>query len=332
MESTITKPKAPASLTQKLTGKLQRMSPNKIKVILAFMVVYVVWGSTYVAIRFTLESMPPFLMVAIRFLIAGALMCAWTHVRGEPKPQKAHLLPTAILGILLLVFGSTGVVLAERSVPSGLVSLLVATVPVYIVLLQWLRPGGTAPGLRVVAGLVVGIVGLILLLGPAKVATNSGIDPFGVGCVLVGALGSAIGALYARSAKLPSSQQVAAGMEMLFAGAVLTVISACAGEFSYFQHFNLSLKSALALVYLIVFGSMLAFSAYGWLLKAVPADRVSSYAYVNPVVAVFLGWSLAGECITTQTIVGAAVILSAVLLITKPGPTAQLVAACEHEA
>jgi len=331
MVSTVTK-RSLDSLSGKITAKFAQVSPNKWKVILAFFVVYVVWGSTYVAIRFTLESMPPFLMVAIRFLIAGALMCAWTHLRGEPRPKKAHLVPTAVLGILLLVFGSTGVVLAERTVPSGLVSLLVATVPIYIVLLQWLRPGGTPPGKRVVAGLGAGVLGLVLLLGPARVATGSGIDLFGVVCVLVGALGSAIGALYARSANLPSSQQVAAGMEMLFAGVVLTLISACAGEFSYFQHFNLSIKSALALGYLIVFGSMLAFSAYGWLLKSVPADRVSTYAYVNPVVAVFLGWSLAGESITMQTIIGAAVILSAVLLITKPGPTAQLVAACEHEA
>lgn len=329
MESTLTKLKS-----QKLATLQPELPvvPDKVKVILAFLVVYLVWGSTYVAIRFTLESMPPFLMVAIRFLIAGVLMFGWTMMRGEPRPQKAHIMPTAVLGVLLLVFGSTGVVLAERSVPSGLVSLLVATVPVYIVLLQWLRPGGVAPGKRVVAGLIVGILGLALLLNPDKFAAKNGIDMMGVVCVLVGSLGSAVGALYARSAKLPASQQVAAGMEMLFAGVVLFIIAACAGEFSYFQHFNVSLKSALALAYLIVFGSMLAFSAYGWLLKAVPADRVSTYAYVNPVVAVFLGWSLAGESITAQTVVGAAVILSAVLLITRPGPTAQLVAACEHEA
>jgi drug/metabolite transporter (DMT)-like permease len=305
-----------------------KMTPDRLKITLAFLVIYLVWGSTYVATRFTLESLPPFLMGSIRFSIAGAIMYTWMRLRGAPKPEKAHLMPTALLGVLLLVFGSTGVALAVKSVPTGMVSLLVAIVPVYIVLLQWLRPGGVAPGKQVIAGLFVGVAGLILLLGPDKVATNCGIDFFGVMCVLVGSLGSAAGALYARSARLPSCGQVSAGMQMLFAGLILFVISGCAGEFSYFQHFNISLKSALSLVYLIVFGSMLAFSAYGWLLQQVTPTRVSTYAYVNPVVAVFLGWSLAGECISVQTVFGAAIILSAVGLITKSVPKKQLAPAC----
>lgn len=301
-----------------------KMTPDRLKVVLAFAVVYFVWGSTYIATKLSLESMPLFLMIGVRFLIAGSLMYIWMRLRGAAKPEKAHIVPSAVLGVLLLVFGSTGCALAVKSIPTGMVSLLVAIVPVYIVLLQWLRPGGVAPGKRVIAGLVVGMVGLVLLLGPDKVATNSGIDVFGVMCVLIGSLGSAIGALYARSAKLPSSQHLASGLQMLFAGLVLLIISVCAGEFSYFQHVNISLKSGLAFVYLVVFGSMLAFSAYGWLLRMVPPARVSTYAYVNPVVAVFLGWFLAGECVSVQTIVGAAVILSAVVLITKSGPKAQL--------
>jgi len=295
-----------------------RLNSEQLKIVLAFLVVYLVWGSTYVAVRFTLESMPPLLMVALRFFIAGAIMCTWMHLRGTARPQKHHIVPTAVLGTLLLVFGSTGVALAERSVPSSLVALLVATVPVFVVLLQWVRTGGVAPDRRVIAGILVGVAGLILLLGPDKIATNSGIDLLGVFFVLLGSLGSAAGSLYARSAKLPDSQPMASGLQMLFAGLVLFIISACAGEFSYFQHVNISLKSGLALVYLIVFGSMLAFSSYGWLLKMVPPARVSTYAYVNPVIAVFLGWFLAGEGVTSQTLMGAAVILSAVFLITKP--------------
>jgi drug/metabolite transporter (DMT)-like permease len=302
-----------------------RFSSDRLKIILAFVIVYIVWGSTYVATKITLESLPPFLMTAIRFLIAGAIMYGWASLRGAPRPERAHLLPTALLGILLLVFGSTGVALAVRSVPTGLVSLLVAIVPVYIVLLQWLRPGGIAPTKPVVAGIFVGMTGLIVLLGPDKFASNHGIDLFGVMCVMIGSLGSAIGALYARSARLPASGPQTAGMEMLFAGAVLIVISAIAGEFSFFQHFSLSLKSALSLLYLIVIGSMLAFSAYNWLLVKVPTTRVSTYAYVNPVVAVFLGWFLVGEGITTQTIVGAAIILSAVALITRSSGGGKLV-------
>jgi drug/metabolite transporter (DMT)-like permease len=303
-----------------MLSKLTKINLNahQLRILFAFAVIYLVWGSTYVAIKFTLESLPPFLMVAVRFTIAGAIMYAWTRLRGAPRPDKSHYLPTAVLGTLLLVFGSTGVVLAERTVSSGVVSLLVATVPVYIVLLQWLRPGGLHPGRRVLAGLVLGMLGLALLLKPASfAATGGGVDIFGVICVLIGSLGSAIGALYARSAKLPASQQLAAGMEMLFAGLILFVVSACAGEFSYFQHINVSLKSGLALLYLIVIGSMLAYTAYGWLLKMVHPSHVSTYAYVNPVVAVFLGWSLAGEGITAQTMIGAAVILSAVFLISR---------------
>jgi drug/metabolite transporter (DMT)-like permease len=305
-----------------------KLTPHQVKVLLAFITVYLVWGSTYVAIKFTLESMPPFLMVAIRFTIAGAIMYAAMRLRGAPKPDRSHVFSTAILGILLLVFGSTGVVLATRSVPTGVVSLLVATVPAYIVLLQWLKPGGMRPTKRVVIGLLLGTTGLALLLRPSSFATSGGIDAFGVICVLIGSLGSAAGALYARSAKLPDSQHLASGMEMLFAGLILFVISFFAGEFSYFQHVNISMKSGLALLYLITFGSMLAFSAYGWLLKMVTPSRVSTYAYVNPVVAVFLGWVLAGEGVTTQTIIGASVILSAVFLISR-GPAKVAVPACE---
>jgi len=303
-----------------------KISPDRLKVFVAFLIVYLVWGSTYIATRFSLESMPLFLMIAIRYLIAGSIMYVWMRMRGAPKPEKAHLVPTAVLGVLLLVFGSAGAAMAVRTVPTGMVSLLVAIGPVYIVLLQWLKPGGSAPDKKVFAGIVVGIAGLLLLLGPDKIATNSGIDLFGVICVLIGSLGAAVGAIYARSARVPASQPLAAGMQMLFASAVLFVISACTGEFSSLQHLNISLKSTVSLVYLIVFGSMMAFTAYGWLLKTVPVTRVSTYAYVNPVVAVFLGWFLAGEVISMQTIAGAAIILSAVALITRSKVTKQLAA------
>lgn len=292
-------------------------TPSTLRIALAFLAIYVVWGSTYVAIKFSLESLPPFLMAAIRFTIAGILMSIWCKTQGAPIPKRENILPTFILGILLLVFGSTGVVLAEKSVPSGLVSLLVTTVPIYIVLLQWLRPGGTKPTWRVIAGLCIGLIGMLLLLDPRIVNDNESIDYVGVSYVLIGALGSAIGVLYAPTAKLPGSQQVAAAMEMLAAGISLFVIAFCSGEFSYFSHAHLSLKSALAMAYLVVFGSMVAFSAYAWLLKVVSPSRVATYAYVNPVVALLLGWLLAGEPLTSSSILGSAVVLSAVWLITQ---------------
>lgn len=292
-------------------------TPSTLRIALAFLAIYVVWGSTYVAIKFSLESLPPFLMAAIRFTIAGVLMSIWCKSQGAPLPKRENILPTFILGILLLVFGSTGVVLAEKSAPSGLVSLLVTTVPIYIVLLQWLRPGGKRPTLRVIAGLAMGLIGMLLLLDPRLVHDNESIDYVGVSYVLVGALGSAIGVLYAPRAKLPASQQVAAAMEMLGAGLSLFVIAFCCGEYSYFAAPHISLKSILSMTYLIVFGSMVAFSAYAWLLKVTSPSRVATYAYVNPVVALLLGWLLAGEPLTASSMIGSVVVLSAVWLITQ---------------
>jgi len=290
--------------------------PGKLKIILAFLTIYIIWGSTYIAIKFALESFPPFLLGATRFATAGLLMCSWMFLRGAQLPRLSHIRPTAVLGFLLLVVGSMGVVLAEKTVPSGMVSLLVAMVPVDIVLLQWLT-GGHKPGIKVIVGLAVGISGLVVLLEPAKIASGASLDLAGVSYVLLGCLGSAAGAIYSRKAHLPHSQQVAAGMEMFFAGLILFAMAAAAGEFSYFSHINISLKAGLSWLYLLVFGSMLAFSVYIWLLKQVNPAHVATYAYVNPVVAIFLGCTMAGEVVSSQTFIGAGIILVAVWLITR---------------
>ncbi|HEY9754829.1 MAG TPA: EamA family transporter [Oculatellaceae cyanobacterium] len=292
------------------------LKPQLMRLVFAFAAVYIIWGSTYLGIKVALESMPPFFMVGVRFLIAGLVMYGWTRIKGTPKPEPAHLLSTLILGVLLLGFGTTGVVLAERSLATGLVSLLVAMVPLFIVLFDWLRPSGKAPEMPVILGVLLGICGLAFLLGPNKFMSG-GTDIGAVMCVVVGSMGSAAGALYSRSAKLPSSQLQTAGLEMLFAGIVLLLISFCAGEFSLVQHTHFSERSLWALAYLVVFGSMVAFSAYVWLLKQVHPSQVATYAYVNPVVAVLLGWSMAGESITVQTVIGAGIILSSVWLITQ---------------
>ncbi len=292
---------------------------NWIKLALAFTAVYLIWGSTYIGIKFAIETMPPFFMIAVRFTIAGTIMYAFLRLRGVERPSREHILPTFILGTLLLGIGGAGVVLAEKTLPTGLVSLLVATVPVYIVLLQWLRPGGTYPGVRVLAGLAVGVTGLIVLLGPEKLV-NGSINLGGVACVLVASLAAACGALYSRQAVLPKSQQLTASMEMIFAGLVMFVVSVVSGEFTQLHTMHVTAKSLFALLYLIVFGSMVAFSAYVWLLREVNPARVSTYAYVNPVVAVFLGWLMVNEPVTMQTIAGATIVLSAVWLITQAPP------------
>lgn len=296
-----------------------------VKIILAFLAVYIIWGSTYIAIKYALESFSPFLMSAIRFAIGGTLMCAWSYFRQGARPRLSDLRSTAVLGFLLLVMGSTGVVLAEKTVPSGVVSLLVTSIPCFIVLLEWLKPGGCPPGKRVIVGLVLGTLGILLLVGAHMGGHFASIDLVGVGYVLLGAFGSANGALYSRSAKVPRCQNLSAGLQMAFASFFLFILAIIFGECSLIPAMHFSLRSMLALLYLTVFGSMIAFSAYLWLLRHVPASRVATYAYVNPVVAVILGCCLGGEVIGSETMLGAGVLLLSVWLINSGKSQTKLV-------
>lgn len=292
-----------------------RSQELRVKIAAAFLAVYLIWGSTYLAIRYAIETMPPFLMAGTRFFIAGSLLYCWARWRGAAKPDLKHWMVAGMIGTLLLVFGNLGVVVAEQTVPSGLVSLLVAMVPVYVALLDWLRPGGDAPTRRAVVGLVVGLVGISILIGQAAFA-STGVNIVGVCSVLAGSLSWSIGSIYLRSARLPESPSLATAMEMLTAGVILILISFGLHEHAHLQLSAITLKSLVAWAYLLTFGSIIGFSAYIWLLTVVSPLRVSTYVYVNPIVAVFLGWSMAGEPVTPHIIVAAAVILLAVWLIT----------------
>lgn len=287
------------------------------KLLAAFAAVYLVWGSTYLAIRFALETLPPFLMAAARFLVAGGVLYAVVRARGEPRPSLVHWRSAVIVGGLLLFLGNGGVVWAEQTVPSGVVALLVATLPLWMVLLEWARPGGERPTGRVVAGLVVGFAGLVLLVGPADLMGGGRVDPVGAGVVLFAALAWAAGSIYSRGAPLPASPFLATGMEMLAGGALLLALGVARGELGVLDLSAVSAKSALALAYLVVFGSLVGFTAYVWLLRVSTPSRVSTYAYVNPVVAVLLGWGLAGEPLSARVLGAAAVIIAAVVLITR---------------
>lgn len=286
------------------------------QIIFAFLAIYLIWGSTYIAIRFAIESFPVFFMASTRFLVAGLILYVWARLRGATRPDFAHWKQAAFIGSLLLVVGNSGIAFAEKTVPSGIVSLLVAMVPVFVATLEWLRPRGVAPTRRVVAGLVTGIVGMIILIGPSSLTGGTGFDLFGVACVLFGSLSWAYGSLHTRRARLPEAPLLGTAMQMLAAGAIMGLFSFCAGEPFKMQFAAITAQSWCALAYLITFGSIVGFSAYVWLLKVVSPSRVSTYAYVNPVVAVLLGWALAGEAISVQTMVAAAVILVAVWIIT----------------
>ena len=281
----------------------------------AFVAVYVIWGSTYLAIRFAIETLPPLLMAATRFLIAGGLLYGVVRLRGAARPRAVHWRSALVVGGLLLLGGNGGVVLAERTVPSGLAALLVSTVPIWMALIEWLRPGGRRPRLAVAGGLALGLVGVALLIGPRAFTAGIG-SAGGVLLVLAAALAWASGSLYSRGAALPESPLLGNALEMLAGGALLGMVALATGEAGQLHLQSVSLRSALALAYLVIFGSLVAFTAYIWLLRHAPIARVSTYAYVNPVVAVFLGWAFAGERLTASTFVAAGVILAAVMLIT----------------
>jgi drug/metabolite transporter (DMT)-like permease len=302
-----------------VTERLNSLS-LKWKIAIALSAVYVIWGSTYLAIRFAIETLPPFGMAGVRFVISGLILCGLAWGSGAPRPARVHWRSAAIIGGFLLLGGNGGVVWAEQRVDSGLAALLVATEPLWIVLLLWARPGDAGrqrPGLRVVIGLALGLIGLFLLVRPGSGA----IDLVGVVVLSLASLSWAWGSLYGQRAPQPASPILSSGMQMLSGGALLLILSALLGEPGHFEPAQVSLRSLLALGYLVA-GGLVAFVSYSWLMRNAPPTLVSTYAYVNPVVAILLGWALAGEPLTAAMLGAAAVIVTGVAVIsTAPGPS-----------
>ncbi|HEU4620208.1 MAG TPA: drug/metabolite exporter YedA [Gammaproteobacteria bacterium] len=298
-------------------SELAAPTAGNLKVLLAFAAVYLIWGSTYLGIRFAIETLPPFLMAGVRFLVAGALLYAWSRLLGgAPRPTRRQWGATAVVGLLLLLGGNGLVVWSETRVASGVAALLVGIVPCWMVLLEWLRPSGTRPARQTVLGLFLGLAGLFWLIGPDSIMGGGRADLLGASAVLVGSFLWAAGSIYSRHAPMPSAPFLSTAMQMLAASAALLLVSAGLGEPLHLHPGAFSARSLLALLYLVLFGSIVAFSAYIWLLRESTPARVSTYAYVNPVVAVLLGWALAGEALTPRMIVAAVVIVSGVVLIT----------------
>jgi drug/metabolite transporter (DMT)-like permease len=293
-------------------------------------IVYVVWGSTYLAIAVMIESLPPFLAAGVRFLTAGLLMLgflaarsAWRGTRGETaattredRPTLAHWRSALVIGTLLLLGGNGGVVIAEQFIPSGVAAVVIATVPIWLAVLDGIVTRQRPSGL-VIAGLAAGLVGVAVLLAPIEGLGD--VRPVGVAICVGAALSWAIGSLYARRAPLPRSNLLATGMEMLAGGAVLVVVGGVTGELARADPSSFSQASILALAYLVVFGSVLAFTAYTWLLGNVPVSTVGTYAYVNPIVAVALGAVFAGEQLTPRTLIASAVIIAAIVAMVSSG-------------
>jgi len=303
----------------------------RVRIVLGFLAIYLFWGSTYLAIRYAIESIPPLLMASVRWIVPGLAFLVWARAReNAPAPTAQHWKTTAIVGIFLLVGGNGIVSWAEQWVPSGWAALLIATVPLWMALLQWgmARVRGRSHSLAPLAafGILLGFAGVgILLAGSGSLSPSSGGESvgaremFGSLMLVLAALLWAIGSLYSRTAALPSSPILATGMEMLCGGVALFLLGTITGEWSRVQLGSVTARSLGALIYLMIFGSVLGFSAYVWLLRVSAPEKVSTYAYVNPVVAVFLGWIAGGEPVTPGILAATAVIVGSVVLITSSG-------------
>ncbi len=290
-------------------------APSTFKIVAAFLTIYIVWGSTYLAIRFGVETIPPFMMAATRFLLAGAVLFLWDRYRGGPMPTTAHWRSGVIIGGLLLVVGNGGVTWAEQTIPSGVTALLIGTAPIFFVLLDWLFFGGKRPTGRITLGLAIGLGGTILLVGPDHILTGEGFSVAGLLVLLLAEICWAAGSLYSRRAILPASPLMATAVEMLAGGAILLIISTVSGEPFRLDVSTVSTVSLLSLGYLFLFGSLIGFTAYVWLLRVASPARVSTYAYVNPVIAVILGWTLGGEELTVRMLIAAGIIIAGVVMI-----------------
>lgn len=287
----------------------------KTKVWIALLALYIVWGSTYLAIRFAVETIPPFFHASLRFLISGAILYIWRRAAGDPAPTVGNWKSTAIVGTALLLGGNGLVAWAEQTVPSGIAALLITTSPFWLVLFEAMRAGGTKPTWQAILGLIIGFVGVFILIGPAEIIGGESFDTFGVILLLLAPLFWSMGSIYAKGADMPKSSLLSTGMQMLMGAVALILVSLVKGELTGFSPALVSMRSWLALAYLVTFGSLIGFVSYGWLLHNAPISLVSTYAYVNPVVAVLLGSLFADEPLNGRTLIAAAIIIGSVVLI-----------------
>ncbi len=278
-------------------------------------VIYLVWGSTFFAIRLAIDSVPPFIMAGTRFTLAGLLLYAFVRLRNKAaKPTLTQWRSAAMVGCLMLLGGNGMISWAELYVPTGLTALMVGTIPLWMIFLDWLLYRGQRPTRMMMAGLGVGFLGLYALIGAPTLGGDT-VDPLGA-VVIVGACASwALGSLQSRRSHLPKSPLLATSMQMFTAGIALLVLGTCCGEWTRFDIFNVTLTSLLSILYLTLFGSILAFSCYVWLLRVTTAARVSTYAYVNPLIAIMLGAIFLNEPVTTRVILAGIAIIIAVVMI-----------------
>ncbi|HPF41081.1 MAG TPA: EamA family transporter [Phycisphaerae bacterium] len=282
----------------------------------AFAIIYVVWGSTYLAIRYALETLPPFLMAGARYLTAGLVLFGVMRWRTDERLEWRHIRSVFIIGTLMLLGGNGLVCWAEQWVPSGVAALLIATVPLWMVTLDWLLCKGPRPGGMTILGLALGLCGIYILVGAERFQSER-IDGWGAIALLSACVFWTFGSLYSRRAPLPKSTILATSLEMIFGGLSATIVGSLRAEWSMIHLDAVTLKSALSLAYLVIFGSIIALPAYKWLLTVCPPGRAATYAYVNPVIAVALGALFAGETLSHRVQLACGVIVVSVVIITR---------------
>jgi len=300
------------------------MKSSRTKVLLAFASVYLIWGSTYLAIRYAIETIPPFFMMGIRSLIAGSALFLWSFKKGE-RVRREEFLPLLFLGILFFLLGHGLLAWAQKTVASGIAAVLIASDPLWIGLIETFTFKEFRLNRKQIAGLILGFAGVGLLFLPTSDAMTYQINPFGSFIILMSAISWSVGAVYSRAAKLPKSSVLSAGLELIIGGILLCIVAWMIGEFRNFHFSMISIRSVFALSYLIIFGSIITFTAYVWLLTVTTATRVATHTYVNPVIAVLLGWAFAGERFTTLALLASSVIVFSVYLMLESKQRKQVV-------
>ena len=290
--------------------------PASWKILLAFAIIYLVWGSTYLAIRVGVREMPPFLMAGIRFTIAGLALYGWMRLSGVPSPSWIEWRGATILGTLMFLIDYACLFWAEQRVPSGVSAVILATIPVCITLLEIIFLRTQRLTVRLSLGLLVGIVGVAVLMDPRASLGEAPLDRGGAIALLVACSGWSVGTIVSRRIVLPQSKPMSAAVQMLSGGVQLLILAAVSGEVSHFRPQDISRVAWFSLIYLIIAGSIVGYTAYVWLLHYESPTKVGTYAYVNPVVAVIVGAGIGGEVIGKRTMLGMALILVSVVAIT----------------
>ncbi|MBL8097542.1 MAG: EamA family transporter [Anaerolineales bacterium] len=288
----------------------------KTKIWIALITLYIVWGSTYFGIKVAIETIPPFFHAGIRFLISGLILVIWQRAVGSEMPTRNQWISTFIIGNLLLLGGNGLVAWAELTIPSGVAALIIGSVPLFLVIMEAFRPNGVKPNWQSILGLIIGFIGIFILVGPAEIAGGeTRLNPFGVIALLSACLFWAIGSIYSKSADLPKSTLMTTGAEMLMGSIGLFVISLITGELNGWNPAEVSTRSLIGLIYLITIGSIIGFGSYIWLLQNAPISLVATYAYVNPIVAVLLGYFFGNEILEPRIWLATAIIIGAVAFI-----------------